>query len=657
MPNPKNMQTLYTLPAPLYCPGAPLRVLSGRLLGDGTLLYCQLSLQSLSAAEIRKVTVGVQTLDKDGRPMGLELPHRYLVKAARDDCFGDKELLTLPLDGAASFRARVLRVDFAEGEPWRADGVWASMPVQPSLEESYGDKELAEQFRIRYGRDCKCRIITVEDLWLCTCEAVNRESEASCHRCHRVRSALENVSADALRDESESRARKEPLRLAESKRENRALLKKLLLGAAIVLPILILILGLLTAVPRELERKNIYEGAQWLAGVGEFDAAREAFASLGEYRDSQEMAGVGLDYMHASELMRRAQQDDPSALQLAGHTRADLDDGNSAATLLYEAAQKEFEALGDYRNSAELAQKCAEGLEESQKALLQASYDRAAALLDAGQLSAARQAYLALGAEEEAKEPAYRKAQALTAFIQRYNIRGVYAQLSMEPGDMNLFSMSKDTALTLGSQSVADLLASCGQDPVDLQLEDEPAPGMLPLDQAVIELIGTLEDYRDSAAMLTTIADATDYTHEFFTLCENGDIYGAYEWLLRYEGDFENREAWLHDLETYMPYCGSWNLYLGDSTVIPLTLGRDGKCMSFRSRVLLQNGMATLRLTDAGGEYSVDLYADQGADRFSNVVDENAHYLVVITNSGHLSYLRYRSGGKLVSSCEYEPAQ
>ena len=230
MPNPKNTRTLYTLPAPLYRPGAPLRVLSGRLLGDGTLLYCQLTLQSLSAAEIRKATVAVQPLDKDGRPMGLELPHRYLVKAGRDDCFGEKELLTLPLDGAVSFRVRVLRVDFAEGEPWRDKGPWPPMPAQPSLEESYGDKELAEQFRIRYGRDCKRRPMAFEDLWLCTCEAVNRSDEASCHRCHRVRSALENVSADALRDESESRARKEPLRLAESKRENRALLKKLLLG-------------------------------------------------------------------------------------------------------------------------------------------------------------------------------------------------------------------------------------------------------------------------------------------------------------------------------------------------------------------------------------------------------------------------------------------
>lgn len=654
----KNAQTLYTLPDVLYVRGAPLWITGGQLrrAGDG-LLYCSLALQVIDAVEIRSVTVAIQALDGDGAPLGLELPYRYRIKAGRDTCFGEKEPILLPLEEAASFRVRVTRVDFAEGDPWRCEGPWAPVPAQETLEEHYGDPQLAEQFRIRYQADCRYAIKPVEDLWLCTCGAPNKNGESSCHRCHRVRSALEKVSESALRGESESRARKEPLRLKESKAANRKVLRGLLLGAAVVVPILILVIGLLIAVPRELERKNVYEGAQWLAGLGEFDEAREAFVSLGDYRDSVEMAGPGIDYLRACELMRRAQQDDPSALQMIGHTRADLNEETTAAILLYESAQKEFEALGDYRDSSALAADCAKGLADSREALTQAAFDRAAALLESGKLSAARAAYLDLGEEELACEPVYRKALALTDFIKRYNIRGVYASLSMEPGGMTHFSMPKDKALTLGSQSVADLLASCGEDAVELQLEDTPGAGLIPLDEAVIALITSIDGYKDTAALLFSIADATDYTHEFTTLCESGELYGAYEWLQSYEGSFENREAWLSDLELYLPYCASWDLYLGDSTVIPLSVGHDGTCYSFRSRVLVQNGVATLRLTDTSGEYSVDLYADQGSDRFYNDNDENAHYLVVITNAGHLSYLKYNGGGKLVSSCEYEPAE
>ena len=652
MPNWKTAKTLYELPSPLYAPGSPILIAGGALLEAEGLQYCRLRLQVIDDVRVRSVTIAVQALDAAGDALGLELPHRFLGKAGRDEFLGEKEPLVLPVDGAASFRLRVLSVFTETGGEWIPEAPFVPLPAQEKLEARYGAGELAEQFRIRYGSDCVYAITPAQDLWLCTCGAVNRAAEGSCHRCHRVRAALEKVSVETLRTESESRARKAPLRHEQQLADRRLLRKKLLMWAAVILPVLILVIGLLIAVPREIERKNLYEGAQWLAGIGEFDAARETYLSLGDYRDSAEMAGPGLDYLQACELKRRAEQNDPSALQMIGRTRADLSEDVSAAMLLYEAAQREFEALGDYKDSAAQAAKCAEGLTTSRLLVQQAAYDRANTLLDSGKLSEAYQAYMELGDQEQACEPVYRKAKALTEFIRRYNIRGVYASLSMEPDDMTRFSMSKDTALTLGSQSVADLLASGGEDPTELQLEDEPAPGMLPLDQAVIELLQSIRNYKDTAELLRAIGDATDHTREFFTLCENGDVFGAYEWLQQYGGSFENREAWMRDLELYMPYCADWALYLGDATVIPLTVGSDERCTSFRARVRIQGGVATLRLTDIANDYSVELHADQGSDRFTN--DDNGHCLVALNNAGHFTYLKYNAKGELASSCEYE---
>jgi tetratricopeptide (TPR) repeat protein len=652
VPNWKTAKTVYELPSPLYAPGSPILIAGGALLEAEGLLYCRLRLQVIDDVRVRGVTLAVQALDAAGEAMGLELPHRFLGRAGRDEILGEKEPLVLPIDGAASFRLRVLSVLTEAGGEWIPETPFLPLPAQERLETHYGAEDLAEQFRIRYGSDCLYAITPVQDLWRCTCGAVNRAAEGSCHRCHRVRAALEKVSVETLRTESESRARKAPQRREQLAADRRLLRKKLLLWTAVILPVLILVIGLLIAVPREIERRNLYEGAQWLAGIGEFDAARETYLSLGDYRDSAEMAGPGLDYLQACELRRRAEQNDPSALRMIGRTRADLNEDTSAAMLLYEAAQREFEALGDYKDSAAQAARCAEGLTTSRLLLQQAAYDRANTLLESGKLSEAYQAYMELGDQEQACEPVYRKAKALTEFIRRYNIRGVYASLSMEPDDMTRFSMPKDTALTLGSQSVADLLASGGEDPTELQLEDEPAPGMLPLDQAVIELLQSIRNYKDTTELLQAIGDATDHTREFFTLCENGDIFGAYEWLQQYGGSFENREAWMRDLELYMPYCADWALYLGDATVIPLTVGNDARCTSFRARVRIQNGVATLRLTDIANDYSVELYADQGSDRFTN--DDNGHCLVALNNAGHFSYLKYNAKGDLASSCEYE---
>lgn len=653
MPNLSGARTVFRLPVPLYSEGAPVWICAGELLEQGELCYVRLTLQVVDRVRVRSVTIAIQAMDKFGAPLGLELPYRYRCKASRDQKFGAKEDVLLPVSDAGAFEVRVLRVDLEGGEePWLCDLLWTPLEPLPTLEEHYGDHELAEQFRIRYGRDCRYRMTADADLWRCTCGAVNRDTEPSCHRCRRVREALERVNTASLRSEKDRRVEREPLRAEATREEKRAAARKALIAAAIIVPLLILAIGLLIEVPKQMERKNLYEAGMRLAGSGDYEEALATFETLGDYLDSREMAEQGVAYLRAGELMRRAGQDDASALQSIGRTRSDLNEETNAAMLLYEAAQKEYEALGDYKDSREKAEACAAALAGEREALEQARLAEADALLAGGQYSAARAAYLALGAGDKAQEAVYRKVSALTSYIEHNNIQGVYASLSMEADGRSLFSMSKDKALALGSQSVADLLACCGEDLVDLQLEDTPPAGLLPLDEAVRALIGSIEGYRDTAKLLDTITEATDYTRAFYTLCENGDLAGAYEWLQAYEGEFENREQWLADLELYIPYCAEWELYLGDATVIPLTVGRGDKCMVFRSRVLLKNGNVVLRLSDAGGEYSVDLRAEPGSGRFT-IEEENVLYLCLINNYGHMAYFKYRNGGILASSCEY----
>ena len=651
----RHAKTVYTLSERFYRIGAPVWITGGELLRAGELLYCRVTLEVLCREKLRGVTVAIQALDGKGNRLGLPLPYRYRVNAGRDARIGQRESILLPLEDAASFTAWVTRVDFAEGAPWLCEERWDAVPAQPTLEQYYGDADLAEQFRIRYGRDCRCAVAPLGALWRCTCETVNLPDESACRRCHRMRGALEAIDAEALRKETAARKLKEPLRERAARSENRAMLKKLLLTAGIVLPILILVIGLLIAVPKELERQSVYDGAQRLAALGEFNAARAIFVSLEDYRDSREMAGDGLDYLSALALLQSAEADDASALQRIGHTRADLNEDTTAAILLYEAAQAQFEALGGYRDSEALARRCAESLAACREALRQAAFDRASALLEAGKLSEARAAYLALGAEEEAKEPVYRKAAALTSFIHTYNIRGIYASLSMSPGSRSSFSMSKEKALTLGSQSVQDLLASCGEDGTALELEDTPGGGLVPLDEAVKALIADIEGYKDTDGLLAVIEEATDYTREFFTLCENGDLPGAYEWLLGYEGTLPNREQWLADLTLYMPFCRNWEFYLGDNGLIPYSAGQSGECGKLHSRVLLRGDTAILRLSDAERDCSVELTAPRGEVRFFNREQEGVFYLAVVTNSGYLSYLYYRDSGSIITSCEYEP--
>ncbi len=656
---------LFTLQQIPWLPGSPVILMAGALLKDsysGDLL-CQLRLHSLSSLPVKSVSVLIQMLDTAGQPLEPAIRHQYLdLSLGRDDEAGPQTAIILPRRDARGFSATVEQVVFEDNSIWQADqsAQWQQLPSVKRLEDAYCDAQTAEQFRISFGSDCRFLPAATEDLWFCTCGAVNSSAEETCHRCRRVRSALMNVNAEALRAEADSRQVQEQQWQAEDQQESLRRRKKYLKIAAVIVPLLILAAGLLKVMPGYLQQRRDYRSAETLLTAGKYDEAADAFAALGNYRDSAEQAQKNVPYQQALRILSKADADDASALPSIGHSRAELSDSVTAAMLLYENALERFEALGNYRDSDACADRCRTGIEAQKQALSQKAYEAARQLLESQQYSQARQAFLELGAYEDSadlvKETIYRKALGLYDYILRYDVREVYADLSTTPERGSSFSMPKDAALAMGSQCVTDLYAACGQDPVDVNLTDQPSQSMRPLADCVTELFTQLEGYRDSLERIAGIREATDYTRDFFMLCETGDLYGALEWLSSYEGEFEDRDLWQTRLQLYLPFCTGWSLYSGDATVIPLTVWRSGRCMECSTRVLLKDGQAVLRLSaNDGEEYYLDLVSALDDIFFLNQEDPNFRYLLVINNVGRMSYLKYDTSGNLITSCEYKP--
>ncbi|MBR1456008.1 MAG: hypothetical protein IJ594_02455 [Oscillospiraceae bacterium] len=654
---------LFVLDGMPYTEGSPVLIMAGAMLLDsysGDLL-CQLRVRSLSEASVKAVTVQIQMLDIAGAPLSTPVRHQYLdLELPRGGECGRDTAIILPRRDARSFTAVPAEVIFADNSRWQpGEGcVWQSLAPPQTLEEAYGDAQMAEQFRIRYGADCRNMPRADEALWFCACGAVNDAQENSCFNCRRVRSALLNVSPDSLKQEVAGRLKQEQLQEEQDKLDSKARLRRYLKTACIVVPLLLLAIGLLMTVPGLVQQKQAYDNAAALLAAGRYEYAAEAFEALGSYKDSAEQAEKNVPYQRALYILDRAAANDAAALSLVGHTRSELSDQVTAAMLLYEGAMEEFKALGDYKDSADLVERCKEGVKEAEQAVLQRSYDAALALLQEQRYSEAREAFLALGdfsdSADMAKEAVYQKALALYHYIETYDVRQIYADLSMSPERGSTFSLIKAAALAQGSQCVADLRTACGADLTDVNLADAPGQSQKLLAESVIALFEQLDGYRDSEDCIAGILDLTDYTKDFYMLCETGDLYGAYDWLTAYDGEFADRDRWLSLLDLYKPYCTSWTLYGGDVTAIPLTVGRSQPCMSFSTRVLLSADKAVLRLSaNDGEEYFLDLRAEPGETRFSNYDNDPYMYLAVVTNGGHLSYMKYNGDGKLITSCEY----
>ena len=659
----KRFTKLYATETMPYIQGAPVLLMAGSLLRDGYSgdLITHLKLHSLSELPIKAVTVLIQPLDISGEVLEPAVRHQYLdLSLQQDDETGRDTAIILPRRDARSFRMTVEEVIFGDNSRWHSepDANWEQLPKVWELEEAYGDEQLAEQFRISFGPDCRYMPFSESDLWFCTCGAVNRADEACCHRCRRVRTALLNVNTDSLRLEAANRLVQEEQRMAEEEADAKERRKKLLKAAVIVLPLLILAAGLLKVMPGYVQQRRDYRNAESLLAMGYYEQASEAFTALGDYRDSAEQAEKNVPYQRALELLACADADDASALRLIGRSRADLSDQVTAAMLLYQAASEQFAALGDYRDSAACVERCREGIAQQEHAVLQRAYDSAMQLLEDRNYSQARLQFLDLkgfeNSSDMAREAVYRKAQGLFEFICRYDVRQVYADLSISPDRGSSFVIPKDAALSMGSQCVTDLYDACGEDPVDVNLTDEHGQSMRPLAVCVIELFEQLDGYRDSMDRIAGIRDATDYTKDFFMLCETGDLNSALEWLNSYDGEFSEREAWLERLQLYLPFCSGWSLYSGDATVIPLTVGRGNRCTSCSTRVLFRDGSPILRLSaNDGEEYYFDLYAEQDDIVFANYDNPAYRYILVINKLDRMSYIKYDTDGNLITSCEY----
>ena len=204
---------LFELPGGLYAAGAPVLIRAGVLLRDSVTrnVIAQLKFYNLDARTIRSLKLTLVLWDGEGNMLGEELPRSYTnLRAAQDDEFGQRTALLLPYREAVSFSTWVSEVVFADGTRWKDAGeIWEHVDRQKTLAEAYGSEAMAEQFRIRYGGDCRFAPVESRGLWQCTCGIVNREDEKSCHRCHRVRRALLNVNPDSLRGECAQRLEEE----------------------------------------------------------------------------------------------------------------------------------------------------------------------------------------------------------------------------------------------------------------------------------------------------------------------------------------------------------------------------------------------------------------------------------------------------------------
>lgn len=678
----ERYETIFRLEQGLYTASSPLAVTAGALMRDGLSgnLLCQLRFLNLSSRTVKAIQVELELLDGENQPLGKPLEHRFTdLMLKRDEEYGQRSAIVVPEKETRGFRVRVTEAAFLDGGGWRSKpGPWEKLKKPKTLEEAYEDEGLAEQFRVRYGADCRYAPMEDGELWLCTCGSYNRAEESRCHRCRRSLHALGQIRPEVLRAERAEQLQRRQVRekrdLSDAQVRRKTLLRRLAIG----IPALLLAMALLASVIGLAQRNREYQAALELISAGRLEEADRRLELLGGYRSSRELREKRIPYLRAGELVRRAQANDGTALQLIGLAYSDLEEGVTPAMVLYDAAREIYLSLGDYEDSARLAEQCAAARRQGEEDLRIIAYRQASSLLEDGYYSQAREGFLALGdyedSAEQARECVYRKASALMGLIGRMDLSEVRAELSMEPEGTSVFSLSNELVRSLGSASLGDLRRACGEDFVDIRLSDTPDESLPPLTDQVRTLLGELGDYKDSAQLLDTppfdpaaVPEEPEQAEQaepqdqdpgqpLYALLEQGDYEGAMSWLEGYTGDWDAWEDWYRQLRGLKGWFRDWSFDSGDPTLLPVTFASGGQAYSLRSAIVVREGAAWLVLSDPEGDLRAEFFPVEGRDAYM-AYSGAYHYFVLINDQGKLACIKYDSQGRSWGSCSYSPAE
>ena len=654
----KRNTAIYVMNEIPYLPGAPVVVKAGRLTKDPVSgkLRCQLELASLSEEPISEVTVRLSLFNAEGKAVGSAQKERFQnLSVRKDGTIKGKTEVVLSDKDVYSFTAETEEVRFADGGSWRAEekAEWMYYPRVQTLEEAYGDEQVAEQFRIRFGEDCRYLPWSEDALWFCTCGAVNRPEENRCRQCRRVRKALMRVTADELRKEAGKRKQREEQGEEDTSEADGGGEKKRWIPAAVAAGVfLALIVAMLVILPGRLKEKDTQPTEAPAEVTAEPEESPEPSSEPSEEEKS---------YQEAMLLLQKADLNDASALSLIGRSEEEVPEDATAAMLLYQAALEGFEGLKGYQDSKECAERCREGIEKQKQVLLQQAYDWAAELLEEKYYSRAQREFQALGEFEDSrdmvKEAAYRKAVELSNAIQSYNVHGVYAEISMDPDVSSRFVLVGEFAPGPDSDCAEAIRAACGNDPIELSQADSPEEGMQTMEESVMGLFKSLAGYHDSDSHVLVIQDAADHSKDFYRLCADGDLAAAQGWLNAWGDEIKDRAVWQERLDHFLPYCGEWKVYSGDMSIIPYMAGREGFCYGFSTHVSIgeeENAVLHMVALDGEEEYGIDFSYLEDNDFFYNSDYEPFNFLMVINNTGRMSCLMYRTdSGALLTSCEY----
>lgn len=283
----ERFKSIFEMKPYMYVSRVPVLISAGRMLWDNfTNRPCvQLKLQSISTKIIQSVTVKIDLLDYAGNLIGQETQEYNQLDVARDQFFGEQEVIQLNDTNATSFSANIAEVVLYDRTVVvSGEELSKHLPeLKPLRLVLNNDVELEKQFQIENGYDHKYAPVMEDVIWRCSCGAINNKNELVCHACGMPVERDFQANIDDLKNRRDVRIKKESEeRVQRDKKRNLNIVTGAIVFTTIIIIIAIINLLILPSI-RYKQAKDAYASE-------EYESAYELFKKNGNFKDSNKMS-------------------------------------------------------------------------------------------------------------------------------------------------------------------------------------------------------------------------------------------------------------------------------------------------------------------------------------------------------------------------------
>ena len=254
---------------------------------EKNLVLVQIKFKSFCEKVITSLVITITCKDIEGKDLGKKR-YQYLdLNVHKKDVFGDRVPVYLEDSTTRKYSIEIEKIVYEEGETAFVDDgkcyqvPTESFPITGTLREQYVRHFKQKGYEVKvHNKPCR-----FDRFWKCSCGEINSLNATECTACRCSLDELEsNLSLDKLEKDLEEHNLQEAQNAEERKTRNKALIKKGIIVAALLIALIIAyqVFDII------LQPAIQYNNAQKYCDEGQYEEAIELFTDLGEYKDSPE---------------------------------------------------------------------------------------------------------------------------------------------------------------------------------------------------------------------------------------------------------------------------------------------------------------------------------------------------------------------------------